>query len=146
MARRASSLSRTAVGVNRDIGSEYDNVKEVADNLNVITNVDTNLNIVQFVSDNMQAIIDTATILGQEGLAAQADLDALEQALIEEGYKFRIQDTAPTDNVNEGVLWYNSLTNDMLIYRETAPTVFEWVSINVNNESTDSDIIDAGAF
>jgi hypothetical protein len=146
MARRASSLSRTAVGVERDIGSEYDNVKAVANNLNSINNVDGNISIVQFVSQNMQAIIDTATILGQDGLAAQADLEALEDALTQEGYKFRIQDTEPTLNVNEGVLWYNSLTNDMLIYRETAPGVFEWVSINVNDESKDSDIIDAGAF
>lgn len=146
MSRRASSLSRTAVGIERDIGSEYDNVKEVANNLNSINNVDSNLGIVGFVSENMDAIIDTATVLGQGGLAAQADLDALEAALVNEGYKFRIQATEPINNVNEGVLWYNSATNDMLIYRETEPSVFEWVSINVNDESRDSDNIDAGAF
>lgn len=146
MARRASSLSRTAVGIERDIGSEYDNVKEVADNLHKITRIDSNLDIVDIVASNMSEVIATATILGQEGLASQADLLALEEALTEEGYKFRIETTQPTNNLEEGMLWYNSATNDILIYRETEPGLLEWVSINVNDESKDSDIIDAGAF
>lgn len=146
MARRASSLSRTAVGIERDIGSEYDNVKEVADNLHKITRVDNNLNFIDIVASNIAEVIATATVLGQEGLASQADLLALEEALTEEGYKFRIKTTQPTDNLEEGMLWYNSVTNDILIYRETEPGLLEWVSINVNDESKDSDIIDAGAF
>lgn len=146
MARRASSLAKTAVGIERAIGSEYDNVRAVADNLNSVNNVNSNLDIVEFVSQHMSEIIDVATILGQEGLAAQADLDALEEIVTNQGYEFRIQASAPTQGLVEGMLWYNVLTNDMLIYREVAPGVLQWASINVNDESTDSDIIDAGAF
>lgn len=146
MARRASSLAKTAVGIERDIGSEYDNVRAVADNLNSVNNVNSNLDIVEFVSQHMSEIIDVATILGQEGLATQSDLDALEEVVTSQGYEFRIQATAPTEGLVEGMLWYNVLTNDMLIYREVAPGSLQWASINVNDESTDSDIIDAGAF
>jgi hypothetical protein len=146
MARRASSLAKTAVGIERDIGSEYDNVRAVADNLNSVNNINNNLDIVEFVSQHMSEIIDVATILGQEGLAAQSDLDALEEIVTNQGYEFRIQATAPTQGLVEGMLWYNVLTNDMLIYREVAPGSLQWASINVNDESTDSDIIDAGAF
>lgn len=146
MARLASSLGRIPVGIDRDIGSEYDNVKKVADQLNKILAVYNELTDVGIVAENIQEVIDTATILGQEGLAAQADLDAVEEALIQEGYKFRINPEQPTTNVEEGMLWYNSTTNDILIYRETEPGLLEWVSINVNDESKDSDIIDAGAF
>jgi hypothetical protein len=146
MARRASSLANTIVGIERDIGSEYDNVRVVADNLNSVKNINNNLDIVKFVSRNMSKIIDVATILGQEDLATQADLDALEETVTNQGYEFRIQATAPTEGLVEGMLWYNVLTNDMLIYREVAPGSLQWASINVNDESTDSDIIDAGAF
>lgn len=146
MARRASSLSKTAVGIERAIGSEYDNVKLVADNLNSVNNVNSSLGIVELVSQHMSEIIDVATILSQEGLAAQADLDALTDLVANQGYEFRIQATAPTEGLVEGMLWYNVVTNDMLIYREVAPGTLQWASINVNDESTDSDIIDAGAF
>jgi hypothetical protein len=71
MARRASSLSKTAVGIERDIGSEYDNVRAVADsldslsdisnNLDNISNISNNLDIVELVSQHMNEIIDVAT-------------------------------------------------------------------------------------
>lgn len=146
MARRSSSLSRTSVGVQREIVSEYEVVKLVADNLSSIVNVGNNLGSVETVSENIAEVIATAIILGQEGLAAQADLEALEEVVTQEGYKFRIQATEPTESLEEGMLWYNSVTNDILIYREVNPGVLQWASINVNNESTDSDIIDSGAF
>lgn len=69
--------------------------------------------------------------------------DALKQ-LADQDFR---QSTTPTgDNVEEGDTWYDTSTEQFYVYRETSPTVFEWVPIMVGNDSPDSDTLDAGAF
>lgn len=68
---------------------------------------------------------------------------ALEQ-LADQSFR---SDTAPTgDNIEEGDVWYDTATENFYVYRETSPTLFEWVPIMVGNDSPDSDTLDAGAF
>ena len=56
-------------------------------------------------------------------------------------------DTAPTGEfLEEGDVWYDTATENFYVYRETSPTLFEWVPIMVGNDSPDSDTLDAGAF
>ena len=54
-------------------------------------------------------------------------------------------DTAPTGpNVNEGDQWYDTDDNQLKVYRETSPGVFQWVALIVGSD--DSDTVDAGSF
>ncbi len=69
--------------------------------------------------------------------------DALEQLADQD---FRQSTTPSGDNIEEGDTWYNTSTEQLYVYRETSPTVFEWVPIMVGNDSPDSDTLDAGAF
>ena len=69
--------------------------------------------------------------------------DALEQLADQD---FRQSTTPSGDNIEEGDTWYNTSTEQLYVYRETSPTVFEWVPIMIGNDSPDSDTLDAGAF
>lgn len=56
-------------------------------------------------------------------------------------------DTQPTGEfIEEGDVWYDTASDNFYVYRETSPTLFEWVPIMVGNDSPDSDTLDAGAF
>lgn len=54
--------------------------------------------------------------------------------------------TTPTGIIEEGHLWYDTVNNQLKVYRETSVGVFEWVPIMIGNISIDSDTTDAGAF
>jgi len=69
--------------------------------------------------------------------------DALKQ-LADQDFR---SDEAPTgSNVEEGDTWYDTNDNQLKVYRETSPAVFEWVPIMIGDDSPDSDTLDAGAF
>ena len=44
----------------------------------------------------------------------------------------------------EGNLWYKSDTEDLFVYREVSPSVFNWVAILLGED--DSDVIDGGTY
>jgi hypothetical protein len=56
------------------------------------------------------------------------------------------QSSAPTTNLDEGDTWYNTVTEQFNVYRETSSGVFQWVPILLGSASGDSDTLDAGAF
>lgn len=56
------------------------------------------------------------------------------------------QATEPTSNLNEGDTWYNTSQEQFYVYRETSPSVMEWVPIILGDAGGDSDTLDAGAF
>lgn len=60
MGRRVSSLDQVAAGVERDVGSAYDNVKKVADNLGAVNSVAdavSNVNAVGASISNVNAVV-----------------------------------------------------------------------------------------
>jgi hypothetical protein len=59
---------------------------------------------------------------------------------------FRSDDAPIGSNVEEGDTWYDTNDNQLKVYRETSPAVFEWVPIMIGDDSPDSDTLDAGAF
>ena len=69
--------------------------------------------------------------------------DALQQLADQD---FRTAETPTGPNIEEGDTWYDTDDNQLKVYRETSPSVFEWVPIMVGNISEDSDTLDAGAF
>ena len=55
------------------------------------------------------------------------------------------QATAPTGiNVGEGDIWYETDTENLYIYREVSPGVFDWRPLLVG--TTDSDSLDGGLY
>ena len=56
------------------------------------------------------------------------------------------QATEPTTNLNQGDTWYNTITEQFYVYRETSTNNFEWVPIILGDAGGDSDTLDAGAF
>ena len=69
--------------------------------------------------------------------------DALKQLADQD---FRTTETPTGPNIEEGDTWYDIDDNQLKVYRETSPGIFEWVPIIVGNISEDSDTLDAGAF
>ena len=59
---------------------------------------------------------------------------------------FRTDSTPTGANVQEGDSWYDTDDNEVKIYRETSPGVFQWVPIIVGTAGDGSDLLDAGAF
>lgn len=80
---------------------------------------------------------------GHGTITADNVRDALQQLADQD---FRTAETPTGSNIEEGDTWYNTSTEQFYVYRETSPTVFEWVPIMVGNDSPDSDTLDAGAF
>lgn len=71
----------------------------------------------------------------------------LQGALDELGAKQFQQASEPSGaGIDEGDIWYNTATDEFLVYRETSAEVFDWVPIMVGNESDTSDTIDAGSY
>ncbi len=54
-----------------------------------------------------------------------------------------VQGTTPA-GATEGNLWYNTSTEDISVYREVSPGVFNWVPFILGD--TDSDTIDGGNY
>ena len=62
------------------------------------------------------------------------------------GQDFRQTDAPTGSQVSEGDLWYDTDDNQLKMYRETSANVFQWVSVILGDETTDSDTLDAGSF
>ena len=80
---------------------------------------------------------------GHGPITADNVRDALQQLADQ---NFRTAETPTGPNIEEGDTWYDTDDNQLKVYRETSPSVFEWVPIMVGNISEDSDTLDAGAF
>jgi len=80
---------------------------------------------------------------GHGPITADNVRDALQQLADQ---NFRTAETPTGSNIEEGDTWYDTDDNQLKVYRETSPSVFEWVPIMVGNISEDSDTLDAGAF
>lgn len=60
------------------------------------------------------------------------------------GSTFYYSQATPPVNPPEGALWYNTATEDFLLYRETSTNVFNWVPLSTGEG--DSDTLDGGAY
>lgn len=56
---------------------------------------------------------------------------------------YYVQPTQPV-SPSEGDMWYNTLTEDLLVYRETSTNVFNWVPLSTGEGN--SDTLDGGAY
>lgn len=56
---------------------------------------------------------------------------------------YYVQSTQPA-SPNEGDMWYNTTTEDLLVYRETSTNVFNWIPLSTG--AGDSDTLDGGAY
>ena len=69
----------------------------------------------------------------------------LEEAINQLANQQFTQATAPTGvNVGEGDIWYETDTENLYIYREVSPGVFDWRPIIIG--STNSDSLDGGLY
>ena len=59
------------------------------------------------------------------------------------GGQIYVQPTTPV-GATEGNLWYKTDTEDLFVYREISPGVFNWVAISMGEG--DSDVIDGGNY
>lgn len=110
----------------------------------------------EFDYQNKKLYIDGKEMLSGSGIDASNVLvsghntvssGTLQQALEQlADQSFRSTTQPDGNNVDEGDIWYNPLTNNFYVYRETALNIFEWVPIMVGNLSANSDTLDGGAF
>jgi len=84
----------------------------------------------------------TGTSLTPTGSVTATNVQAAIEQLARQQYS---QDSAPTD-VEAGTFWYETDTENLYVYREVAPGTFEWQVVIVNDESGDSNILDAGSY
>lgn len=75
------------------------------------------------------------------GLAADNLADALSE-LNSNNFKSDTEPTGPF--IDEGDQWYDTDDNQLKVYRETSPGLFQWVPLIVGTD--DSDTVDAGSF
>jgi len=69
----------------------------------------------------------------------------LQEAITQLATQQFTQASAPTGvNVGEGDIWYETDTENLYIYREVSPGVFDWRPIIVG--ATDSDSLDGGLY
>ena len=71
--------------------------------------------------------------------------DAIKQ-LADQNFRGTTAPSASTANLEEGDLFFDTVDNQIKVYRETSSGVFEFVPIIVGDASGDSDTLDAGAF
>ena len=81
------------------------------------------------------AAVPAATVLSAADIPFSAygnitanNLEAALQQLADNSFS---QAATPTTNLNEGDTWYNTVTEQFNVYRETSPGVFQWVPILV---------------
>jgi len=106
-------------------------------------------------NQNNKILIDGVEILSASGVVASnvvvtphgtitdTNLQLALEKLADKDYR---STSEPVENVQEGDRWYNPDTNQLKVYRETSPGVFEFVPIMIGNISDDSDTLDAGGF
>lgn len=59
---------------------------------------------------------------------------------------FRGSSSPSGSNVEEGDVWYNTVTEQYNVYREVSAGTFEWVPIILGAPGGTSDLLDGGAF
>ena len=91
--------------------------------------------------------MDAANVVfaGHNTISANNVSDALKQ-LADQSFRGTTAPSASTANLEEGDLFYDTVDNQIKVYRETSSGVFEFVPIIVGDASGDSDTLDAGAF
>src|SRR6056300_765200 len=95
-----------------------------------------------------QAVIptlsSTSIVVTPYNTITETNLQGALEQLADQAFRSDIQPTG--EFIEEGDVWYDTASNNFYVYRETSPTLFEWVPIMVGNDSPDSDTLDAGAF
>ena len=115
MSMRATSLQKdTSTGIDREIGSQYDNVKLVADFIHEVGSI-----------ANFVSLVDNYN----------ARITEMEHRVFQQGIE-------PTMGVNEGDIWLDSTDNVIKIYREYPADSgsYRWTPLLYTN----NDILDAG--
>lgn len=90
----------------------------------------------------VQPSAETVAFAGYGNLSAGTVEQAIQQ-LADNQFN---QGSTPTTNLDPGDTWYNTVTEQFNVYRETSPGVFQWVPILLGAAGGDSDSLDAGAF
>lgn len=115
MSLRATSLQKdTATGISRDIGSQYDNVKLVADFINYVGSI-----------ADFAALVNTYN----------SRITEMEHRVFQQG-------TEPDVGVDEGDIWLDPTDNVIKIYREYPANSgsYRWTPLLYTNNDT----LDAG--
>lgn len=99
------------------------------------------INGVEVISSS--GILASSIAVSPHGTIVDTDLQTALEKLADKDYRVSSE---PTENVQEGDRWYDLDDNQLKVYRETSPGVFEFVPIMIGNISTDSDTLDAGGF
>jgi hypothetical protein len=69
----------------------------------------------------------------------------IQEAVEELADQHFVQGSAPSgSNLEEGDLWYNTITDNLYVYRETSPSTFEWIPIA--SATGDMDTFDSETF
>jgi hypothetical protein len=69
----------------------------------------------------------------------------IQEAVEELADQHFVQGSAPSgSNLEEGDLWYNTITDNLYVYRETSPSTFEWIPIA--SATGDMDTLDSETF
>lgn len=115
---------------------------------NVTQLFSTESNTVEVIVDNTaiptQAIDGVNVAIEPYGTVTATTVQGAIEQLADQD--FRTTDTPTGSNIEEGDTWYDTDDNQLKVYRETSPGIFEWVPIIVGNISENSDTLDAGAF
>jgi len=100
------------------------------------------------VEINNLAIPTTANVDAEEiAISPTGSITAtnLQEAITQLATQQFTQASAPTGvNVGEGDIWYETDTENLYIYREVSPGVFDWRPIIIG--ATDSDSLDGGLY
>jgi hypothetical protein len=83
-------------------------------------------------------------VVSPYGTITSTNLQGALEELADQDFRSSVQPVS--SNIEEGDTWYDTLNNQLKVYRETSVGVFEWVPIIIGNISPDSDTLDAGAF
>lgn len=115
---------------------------------NVTQLFSTESNTVEVIVDNTaiptQSVNGVNVVIEPHGTVTATTVQGAIEQLADQD--FRTTDTPTGSNIEEGDTWYDTDDNQLKVYRETSPGIFEWVPIIVGNISEDSDTLDAGAF
>lgn len=115
---------------------------------NVTQLFSTESNTVEVIVDNTaiptQAVDGVNVTIQPHGTVTATTVQGAIEQLADQD--FRTTDTPTGSNIEEGDTWYDTDDNQLKVYRETSPGIFEWVPIIVGNISQNSDTLDAGAF
>lgn len=128
------------------------NVVETTPNTNTVTVTEENRTVsVTDTSTNVVSVNNLVVPSGAGAAATGITLTAtgsvsstnVQGAIAELARQQYSQDTAPTD-VEAGTFWYETDTENLFVYREISPNVYNWVAVILGEE--DSDILDGGSY